>query len=80
MEIRRIDKELIQPAASSETGNKVDVDRRHRDRNNQQEEKRDNENEEELTSEELSKLRTYTLDGHLEKQDTVPIKHINFKA
>ncbi len=81
MEIRRVDKELIQPAAASEAGSKVEVDRRPHDKNKQSQEKRkENENNEELTSEELAKFTTYNTEGHVEKQDLPSVKHINFKA
>ncbi|MEI6521109.1 MAG: hypothetical protein WCO98_13890 [bacterium] len=81
MEIRRVDKELIQPAAASETGNKVEVDRRARDRNRNTKDKKEENTEEELTNEELAKFTTYSPEGHVtEKQDLSQIKHINFKA
>jgi hemolysin activation/secretion protein len=81
MEIRRVDKELIQPAAASEAGSKVDVDRRPQNKNQQSENKREDDNNEELTSEELAKLTIYNPEGHVsEKIDTTQIKHINFKA
>lgn len=80
MEIRRVDKELIQPAAASEAGNKVEIDRRNHERNRQNEEKKESENEEELTNEELAKFTTYNPDGQVEKQDIPQVKHINFKA
>ena len=81
MEIRRVDKDLIQPTAASETGNKVEVDRREKDRNRYEDDKKDDENQDELTSEELANFTTYNPEGHVtEKQDLSQIKHINFKA
>ena len=81
MEIRRVDKELIQPAAASEAGSKVEVDRRARDKNRNLDDKREDDNEEELTSEELANFTIYNPEGHVtEKQDLSQIKHINFKA